>query len=74
METLKNGATLIHKQEDKVFANMDGEFVIWTINADGDTFWGHYFGSDFNTAAKVFAELTEGDDDWDSVRPSAIGE
>ncbi len=42
-EKLKNGATLIAKDGERVLCMWRKEYIIWTIDKEGNTFWGHYF-------------------------------
>ena len=55
---LNNGATVLKKVDDKVLAIFRGEFVTWTVNDNGDAFWGHYFNNDLDTALEYFNTVT----------------
>lgn len=63
-DTLRNGAMVIaiqkrarHDDSRVVLAYREGndEYVTWVMDADGNTFWGHYF-FDIAKAAADFAE------------------
>lgn len=53
-ETLKNGATVIERQNDIVLAKWYGEYVTWAIDPSGDTYWGHYHNTDLEAAVQDF--------------------
>ena len=56
MKVLKNGATVITEKHNVVLADFNGQFVTWNIDSEGNCYWGHYFGDDFDAASKDFAE------------------
>ena len=61
---LKNGAITIATKGDYVFAVWEKcesfEYVSWALSTDNDTCWGHYYGSNFNEAAKAFQDRVAG--------------
>ena len=44
-DILKNGYTVVISNDLAVIAVHENsqQFAVWSINKDGDTFWGHYF-------------------------------
>lgn len=59
MKTLKNGATVIEQVGDTVLAKIDGNYVTWKVDDDGNTHGGRYFGGDLMEAVKDLQGRTE---------------
>ena len=60
---LNNGAELLDRDAETgiVLAKFRGsEYVTWATSANGDAFWGHYFGSDVVAASKDFTVRVKG--------------
>jgi hypothetical protein len=58
IKELNNGARPITFRGDKVLANWSGEYVVWTHDDNGNTFWGHYFKDDRLAAWRYFEKVT----------------
>ena len=43
LKKLKNGASVIIQRHNHVIARWNGQFVFWTVDTDGNAYWGHYF-------------------------------
>jgi hypothetical protein len=56
-DTMKNGATVLEAKGDKVLAMRFREFVVWTVDEEGNAFWGHYTPS-VCEAVETFKEKT----------------
>jgi hypothetical protein len=54
MDTLQNGATLIAQIDSTVLAKLNGQFVTWKIDSEGNCYWGHYF-----TARELAAAIND---------------
>jgi len=52
---LKNGARVLIQCGDKVLCHWNGKWVVWTIDYEGNTFWGHYFDNG-NDAVEYMAK------------------
>jgi len=55
--TLRNGAELLQQIGSVVLAKTGGymPFVTWTVDADGNAYWGHYHKT-LTEAAREFEE------------------
>jgi len=57
LKKLKNGADVIVQRHNHVLARWRGEFVFWTVDNDGNAYWGHYF-NDIEKAVEYFVNRT----------------
>lgn len=51
---LPNGAVVLAKDGNMVFALSNGEFVSWKLDLHGNAFFGHYYGDCLVTAVKAY--------------------
>lgn len=68
METLPNGATVLHSTpcpDGDTFRTAlcfwKDEYIVWTVNADNQAFWGHYFGRNIFAAIDCYKVAIGGD-------------
>ena len=64
METLCNGATVLHREDSLVLALFNNQYVTWETDSDGNAHWGMYFGDDFFAASANLLERYEAANEW----------
>lgn len=56
---LNNGAFILKQKGDKVLCDWNEQYVVWTVDKDGNAYWGHYFNRDVVRAVGYFDEVTK---------------